>query len=374
MNDFSRKIRIAFIVWTLEGMSGSEKVVYDIVRKLDQRRYYIVIVGFANGPVRKMYEDIGAMVYVISKKKRVDFQFIYDLRRILLNENIDIVNPHHFTPLKYSFFATRWAKVKLVYTEHSRWQLEQLSPLKSVLNRFFLLNSDAVVAISKQIEDYYRNVLKLKRDKIHFITNGIDSGLYEKGNGNDVRQELGLDHGEKILGMVANLRPEKNHKMLISAFSKVAKGLKNVRLILVGLDCMGGEIQRFAAKSGVAEKILFLGQRGDVPKLLKIFDLFCLPSLYEGMPLTVLEAMASGIPVIGSDVLGINEVIKNNVNGLLFPINDEERLAELIKTLLVDDDLRNRLGESGKSFVEQNYCLDEKVKRYDQLFQMLCKV
>ncbi len=354
-------------------MSGSEKVVYDIVRKLDQRRYYIVIVGFANGPVRKMYEDIGAMVYVISKKKRVDFQFIYDLRRILLNENIDIVNPHHFTPLKYSFFATRWAKVKLVYTEHSRWQLEQLSPLKSVLNRFFLLNSDAVVAISKQIEDYYRNVLKLKRDKIHFITNGIDSGLYEKGNGNDVRQELGLDHGEKILGMVANLRPEKNHKMLISAFSKVAKGLKNVRLILVGLDCMGGEIQRFAAKSGVAEKILFLGQRGDVPKLLKIFDLFCLPSLYEGMPLTVLEAMASGIPVIGSDVLGINEVIKNNVNGLLFPINDEERLAELIKTLLVDDDLRNRLGESGKSFVEQNYCLDEKVKRYDQLFQMLTK-
>lgn len=361
------------MLWTLEGMAGSERVVYDIVRKLDQERYSVVIIGFADGPVRKMYEDVGARVYVVSKKKRIDLKFICDLRGILLRENIDIVNPHHYYPLKYSFLATRFSGIKLAYTEHSRWQLEQLTPLNNIFNRLFLLKSDAVVAVSKQIEDYYKNRMKLKEEKIHLITNGVDLAVYQKANGDHLRYQFGIKEQEKVVGMVGNIRPEKNHKLLISVFSTVAKELKDVRLILVGLDCMNGEIQRFATKIGAGEKILFLGNREDVPELLKIFDVFCLPSLYEGMPLTVLEAMASGVPVIGSDTLGINEIIEDNVNGILFPVNDERRLAELIKTLLADDGLRNRLRESGKSFVKQNYCLDDQVKKYDNLFQRLCK-
>jgi glycosyltransferase involved in cell wall biosynthesis len=373
VGDESRKIGIAFVLWTLEGMAGSERVVYDIVRKLDRRRYSVVIIGFADGPVRKMYEDAGARAYVVSKKKRIDLKFICDLRRILLRENIEVVNPHHYYPLKYSFLATRFSGIKLAYTEHSRWQLEQLTPLNSIANRLFLRRSDAVVAISRQIEDYYRNGMRLKKDKIHLITNGVDLAVYEGANGDHLRHQLGIEKQERVVGMVGNIRPEKNHKLLISAFWTIAKELKNVRLILVGLDLMNGEIQSFATKIGAGKSILFLGQRDDVPDLLKIFDVYCLPSLYEGMPLTVLEAMASGVPVIGSDTLGINEVINDNVNGILFPVNDEQRLAELIKKLLVDQNLRNRLRESAKAFVKQNYSLDDKVKQYDNLFQTLCR-
>lgn len=354
-------------------MGGSEKVVYDIVRKLDRERYMPVIVGFEDGSIRERYEKMEARVYVMKSGSKLDYKLVHNLRNMLLDEGIDIINPHHFTPLFYSFLATRLTKVKLVYTEHSRWQLEQLARMKSVLNRLLLSRTDAVVAISKQIEDYYRNVLKLKGDKIHFITNGIDLALFETGNGKDVRHELGVENGERLLGTVANLRPEKNHKLLISAFSRVAKELENIRLVLVGFDCMGGEIQRFAAKSGVGEKILFLGQRDDVPELLRIFDIFCLTSVYEGLPLTVLEAMASGVPVIGANVLGINEVIRNDTNGLLFPKNDEKRLADLMKRLLMDGKLRERLSKQGRSYVEKYYNLDDKIKEYDELFQTVCK-
>jgi glycosyltransferase involved in cell wall biosynthesis len=235
----------------------------------------------------------------------------------------------------------------------------------------FLLKSDAVVAISKQIYDYYISKIKVKKEKVHLITNGIDLSSYQKANGNHLRDELGIEEYEKVLGMVANIRPEKNHKLLISAFSIVAKEIKNVSLILVGLDCMGGEMQEFASKTWINDKILFLGQRSDVPELLKVFHIFCLPSIYEGMPLTVLEAMASGVPVIGSDVLGINEVIRDNVNGLLFCNNDERKLAELIKRLLKDNELRQRLIQEGKSFVEKYHDLDDRIKDYDRLFQMV---
>ena len=365
-------IRIAFVVWTLEGMGGSERVVYDIVRKLDKKIFSPYIISFREGPDRKVYEDIGVRVKVFFKKKRFDLKFIIRFKKILLSERIDIINPHHFSPFFYSFLATYRARTKLVYTEHSKWQLEELHGLERILNRIMLLKSDAVIAISKQIEEYYLNSLGLKRDKIYLIQNGIDLERYKKVNCNHLYQEFGIKPHEKVIGIVANIRPEKNHKILISAFSLVAKEVRDVRLVLVGIDLMEGEVQRFASKSDVADRIIYAGPRNDVPELLNLFDVFCLPSFHEGLPLTVLEAMAAGTPVIGSDVLGINEVISHNENGLLFAKNDEKSLAENIQKLLGDTRLRDRLSKSGRSFVEKNHCLDEKVKEYDRLFRMLC--
>jgi glycosyltransferase involved in cell wall biosynthesis len=231
---------------------------------------------------------------------------------------------------------------------------------------------DVIVAISKQIGDFYINQLGLDKRKVHFISNGIDLERFKNVNGDQVRKDLNINEDEIILGMVANIRPEKNHKCLISAFNIVSEETENVRLLLVGVDFMNGEIHRFVSDR-MKEKVLFLGLRKDVPNILKALDIFCLPSIYEGLPLTLLEAMACGVPVIGADVLGINEVIKNNVNGLLFSNNDEKKLANLIKMLLNDSDLRKRISQEGRSFVERYYSLDDKIKEYDQLFDAVSK-
>jgi glycosyltransferase involved in cell wall biosynthesis len=291
----------------------------------------------------------------------------------LLRERIDVVSAHHFGPLLYTFLATIGLKAKLVYTEHSKWQLEQLSPSKKLLNRLMLSRADAIVAISKQIEEYYLRRLLVKRRRLHFITNGIDLASFRSSNGPALRQHLGIGEREKVIGVIANLRPEKNHKLLISAFDTVAKSMGETRLVLVGFDCMDGELQRFAAKSQASDKILFLGSRHDVPDLLAMFDIFCLPSIHEGLPLTVLEAMAAGVPVVGADVMGINEVIAHDVNGLLFPCNDEARLADALLRLLRDEDLRSRLARAGESFVAKHFSLDDEVNSYDRLFALVCR-
>jgi L-malate glycosyltransferase len=372
MNNKSHRINIAFIVWTLIGMGGSERVIYDIVRKLDKQRFSILIIGFNDGPVRELYEKLGIRVIVLLKKGRYDFGFILRLRKILLAEAITIVNPHHFGPFLYTFLSTRKSGIKLIYTEHSRWQLEQLPFFYKLINRIMLWRADAIVAISQQIQAYYLNILLLNENKVHLIPNGVDIALYQdKKSNNYLRERLGVDKQERIIGMVANIRPEKNHMLLISAFTNVANKYKNVKLLLVGLDCMDGKVQKFTEKSGVSDKIKFLGQRDDVPEVLKLLDIFCLPSINEGLPLTVLEAMAARVPVVGSDVIGINEVVTNNVNGLLFPSGNEHMLTESLLSILHDTSLGKRLSSAGYQFVLQNFSLDDIVKKYDNLFQLV---
>ena len=366
------RIKIAFILWTLGGMGGSERVVYDLARKLDPIAYDVFVISFSDGPVRNLYEEFGATVHVIAKKAGFDLSLVSALRRVLLEEKVEVVNAHHFGPFFYTYLAAMGSRIKLVYTEHSKWQLEQLPPFKKLLNRLMLSRTDAVVAISKQIEDYYLHRLLVKKGRVHFITNGIDVSFFRGRDGRYLRQELGITEREKVVGVVANLRPEKNHRLLISAFCSMAKSVEEIRLILVGFDCMNGELQEFAARDQASDKVLFLGARHDVPELLSLFDIFCLPSVHEGLPLTVLEAMAAGVPVVGADVMGINEVITHEVNGLLFSSNDEGALTDALLRLLRDKDLQSRLARAGESFVAEHFSLDEKVNAYDRLFGLVC--
>jgi len=365
------KIVVAFVSWTLIGMGGSEHVVYDIARKLDRKHFSVIIISFEDGPVRYLYEEIGIKVHVLLKKKKNDINFYQRFRKILNKEKIDIINAHHYYPFIYSFIATIGTSIKLIYTEHSRWQLEQLPIAKKILNIIMLRKSDALVAISKQIEDYYLHRLRINPIKICQISNGVDLDIYKKKVESKIKQDIGLQLHEKTIGMVANLRPEKNHKLLISAFVNVVKVMKDVRLILIGLDCMNGEIQSFANQTSVSDKIHFLGQREDIPELLSILDIICLPSQYEGLPLTILEGMACGVPVVGSDVLGISEVVEHDVNGLLFPLNDERKLTDTLLLVLNDSKLRDRFSKDGRLFVIQNYSLDKKVGEYERLFRSI---
>ena len=232
-----------------------------------------------------------------------------------------------------------------------------------------LWNADGVIAISKQIQDYYLTNFQLKQEKVHLIINGVDTDIYKKKDNKQLRMELGISNQEKVVGMVANIRPEKNHKLLISAFSNVTKIMKNVRLLLVGDDCMDGDINRFAARySSNPNKIQFLGSRNDIADLLNVFEYVLSSFKYEGLPITILEAMATSIPVIGADVLGINEIIIDNVNGLLFPANDINILTKKLILLLENGSLRDRLSSAGKDSVLKYYSLDEQIKQYDKLF------
>ena len=370
--DNTYRIKIAFVLWSLSAMGGSEKVVYDIARKIDKTRFDPIIIAYEDGPIRSLYAEIGIKTFVIVKKAKYDyFKFITQIRKVLTSEKVDIVNAHHFSPLLYSYMATRLSKIKVVYTEHSRWQIEQLSFVKKIINRIILAGTEATVAISNQIYDYYLNKLKLNRKHVFPISNGIEIEAFQITKNNKMRKKLGIAATDLIIGIVANIRPEKNHKLLISVFSKLQRLRENVKLLIVGKDLMNGEVHSFAQLSECSNKIIFLGKRDDIPELISCFDIFCLPSLYEGLPISVLEAMATCVPVVGSDVVGINEVIRHNTNGLLFPSNDRDKLLDCLLVLIDDHKLRQRIANTGRQYVEKNYSIDEKIVQYEELFRQI---
>lgn len=367
----SSKIRIAFVLWTLKSMGGSEHVVFDIVRKLDHTKFHILVVGLDEGPVRNIYEEIGVKVEVVSKKKKFDFNFIKRFRHILLSEKIEIVNPHHFSPLLYTSFACINTGIKIVYTEHSVWQYLELGWGKKLLSNMLLSNVDAVVAISKQLFDYYADNYFVSAKKNHLIINGIDLNRFHKLNNSSFKESLGFKPEDKLIGLVANLRPEKNHKVLIRSLSRIVKNDKSIHLVFAGIDYMDGELHEYSEQFGVSDRVLFLGSRDDVPDILNILDVFCLPSKNEGLPLSILEAMACGVPVVGSNVMGINEVVTDNMTGLLFPYDDETALCEKINLLLSEHEVSETIIAKSLEYVKENYCLEDKMDQYFSLFQTL---
>jgi len=174
-----------------------------------------------------------------------------------------------------------------------------------------------------------------------------------------------------VFGTVGNLRQEKNQELLIRALAIMKDKGRSFKALFIGDGHCRSDLEMLAAELKVDEKIIFLGTRRDVPYLYGLLDIYCLTSRFEGLPLTLLEAMAAGVPVIGTDVLGIREVISNNENGLLVPDNDPEQLAKAILMLAQNVSLRNALAERGRRLVYDRYDLKTCVRNYEGVFQRL---
>lgn len=207
-------MKIAFVLWTLCGMGGSERVVYDVARKLKEKGHSIFIVSLEDGPIRQCYQSLGIEVCALPKKNGFNFINVAQLSKFLKEKGVEVINPHHYGPLLYSFLATRLLKAALIYTEHSRWQLEELTGTHAILNRFMLNQVDGLVAISRDIQHYYLHVLKSDQKKVHLITNGIDLSLFQKPRDASLKDKLGIRPEERIVGMVAHIRPEKKSQSL----------------------------------------------------------------------------------------------------------------------------------------------------------------
>lgn len=346
-------------------------MVWDIIRSLDKDLFEIFVIGFQDGSARHYYEELGVKkVFVVKNDRKLNF--LQNLRSIFLENKIQLVNPHHFGPLLYTYLAVMLTGIKIVYTEHSVWQYNEMSPIKRLMCHYLLWRVSAIVAISNQLRIFYSKKHFLAKAKVHTIINGIDLSRYKRNNDHSAKERLGISSENFLIGMIANLRPEKRHETLISAFELFNKVVENSHLVLVGLDCMSGAVQSYAAKTSCAHRIHFLGSRKDVPDILNALDVFCLSSMHEGLPLTLLEAMACGVPVVGANVLGINEVIADNETGLLFEANNRAMLVDKLLMIAQDSSLRKKLQSSAYEYVSKNYNLPDKIIAYERLFINIC--
>lgn len=364
--------RIKNLLFVLPGLDtgGSEHVVFDIARGLPKNKYRPVVFSILKGPLENSLKSAGIETFVSKKSKgKGHIRLLLDISKIIRTHKIDVVLPHHFVSLFYSFWGAKIHRgTKLFFTEHAAMEIAALSLRFRVLSILFLSMSTGCIAISRQIAKAYETTFKVRPSKIFQIPNGIDLERFNKVI--DVRKKrnaLGILPGSAVVGTVANITEVKNHRNLILSFRKVADALSNVVLVIAGSGPLENEMKALSRDLGIAEKVLFLGRRSDVAEIYKVLDVYSLSSFSEGFPLSILEAMASGVPVVATDVSGINEIIQDGKNGVLVPSNDPKQLAGALIELLQDKQLRQRLSHRGFETVQSRYSYDKWMEAYDKL-------
>ena len=372
------KINLLFVVYQL-GAGGTERVVLDLARHIDKSKFNVYAAYFSGGDLLEAMKEVSQQLIHIHKKKGFDPGAMIQLERIIKKNKIDVVNAHAYPPFLYSYFGAKMLHNRsLVITEHAVADLE-IGRKKSMHERICKLlfyRTNAVIGVSKGITDSFKNSFPYHSKKMLTVTNGVEVERFDiLVDRISVRDQLGILPSHFVIGTIANFRRVKNHVCFIKAFHILSTALPNARLVLVGQGFSGDpESSEYESKClvkslGLENRVIFTGYREDIPSILKSFDIFCLPSFSEGLPVSILEAMAAGIPVVGSDVRGINEVISPEDTGLLFPVNDVRSLVHILKRLIENPGLRSMLSKNAFDYVSKAHGIRQWVDKYQRIFQ-----
>ncbi len=370
------KVNVLFVMLQMK-MGGTERLIHNLALKLDRTLFNPSVAWFFGNEILKEFNDLNIPLYYVPKVKRIDFSAMQKLADIIKDNDIHIVNAHHFMSMVYSFYGS---KIKnhspLVYTEHSEWDIEQISWKWRKIGPYLLHRADAAVGVTPAVANRIKNTFKTDDSKTFAIPNGVDLAAFNNHGDKKqaLRKELGLADNDNVIGTVANFRKIKNHIFLLRAFHKLVKGNKKVKLLLIGQgferdpENSEQEIRDFIKEKGLARNVLLLGFRSDILELLSVMDIFCLTSFKEGLPISLIEAMAAGLPLVGTDVAGIKDTIIPDKNGFLVPTGDVTGLKNSLLTLLNDESLRHSMGQESKSLARNTYSLDSCIKKYEDLF------
>lgn len=370
------KTNVLFVMLQLS-MGGTERIVLELARNLNEDFFDVYVASFAGGTLESQLRQICKEIFLISKKAGFDLNAMMQLSGIIDRENIHVVNAHHYMPFFYSFLGARvFRNAKLIYTEHSVAEVDMISNWHMHIFNSLLYRTNTVVGVSNEVSEAFRKKFPRHSGKFMSIPNGVDIERFSsRVERLDIRAHWGFSPEDYVIGTVANFRYVKNHVCLVRAFQRLSTVNPNARLILVGKGYPGDlenseeEVRRLVAFHELEDRVVFAGYQEDIPSILQCLDVFCLPSFSEGLPVSILEAMAAGVPVVGSDVRGIREVVSHNETGLLFPVNDHDALAQQFIQLQNDRELSRKIIRSAFDFVCRNHGIARWTDTYEQLFR-----
>jgi L-malate glycosyltransferase len=370
-----REIRVGFVMHVMQ-VAGAEVLVAEIVRRMGKVFRPTIFCLDGVGPLGERIRNQGVDVINLERRPGRDYRVAWRLARLIRSRGIEVVHAHQYTPFFYAALAkvVTGGRFRLILTEHGRHYPDIVSPTRRFANHWLLGPlADAITGVCQFSADSLARNDGFSRNKITVIDNGIVLDRYEPVDGRaQVRSRLGLDPSRRYIGVIARFHPVKDHTMLLHAFARVATAREDVDLLLVGDGPLRQPLTDLCRSLAISERVRFLGIRGDVPDILRALDVFALTSLSEAASLTLLEAMASGIPVVVTAVGGNPELVRAGVDGLHVPRGDDGATATAILQILGDPDLASRMGQAARERVVERYQLDATVRAYLKLYRDLC--
>lgn len=333
-----------------EGPGGAEVVVLHLAEELRRRGHGVCPVVLTRAPEAGWLEQEctrrGFVPERVGIRGALDWRCLRDTVRVLRRRGVTAVHSHEFGMAIYGTAASRWMRLPHVITMHGNMWMT-LARRRRIALRWAMRNSASTVAVSEDTRRHLLTALGGAPSMIGTVLNGVPDPA---GKGTLLRQALGIAPAEVLIVAVGNLIERKGHAILLRSLSEVRRTDPDLawQVAIAGEGVERPELERLAATPELRGRAHLLGHRGDVPDVLAAADVFVMPSIWEGLPLAVLEAMFAGCAVVASHVSGIPEAIPSPEVGRLVPPGDEGALALTLRSLLRDTALRESLGRAAR--------------------------
>ncbi|MGA7409481.1 MAG: glycosyltransferase [Bryobacteraceae bacterium] len=365
--------RILHVIDSL-GNGGLENGVVNLVRHMDRLRFqHCICTVRALGVNLNSVRASGARVMHIGKEEKrfqtsALIKAIHELRP-------DIIHTRNWGAIEGILAARLTGFGATVHSEHGLESGAASLPRRKIwFRRLAFEFADRVLCVSHQLRDYYSRTTGFRACRMTVIHNGVDSDRFcpDPAARARIRRELNIGENEFCVGCVGNLLPVKDHDTLLRALAILGGESKGWRVLIAGDGPTRPKLE-FAARAveRLGLQTSFLGTWSRIPELLNAFDVYVLPSLNEGVSNSLLEAMATGLPVIATDVGGTPEVINDGRSGLLFPAGDSEKLANYLMQLRISSCLREDLGSEARRHAREHFSIQTMVRRYEDLYEGL---
>jgi glycosyltransferase involved in cell wall biosynthesis len=353
--------------------AGAEEHILALLQGLDRKVFRLSLVC-PEVLAEKLLPDLPADVELVPLYLDKPTQIVAALRlaQVLRRRQVDILHSHMF---RASLFASPigWlCRVPVIIeTAHGpeAWRHGWLKG-RFVVDRWVGHFVDYFIAVSEANARYLIEEKGLPERKIFVIWNGIDLTRFNPAHPAPIgiKRSIGFDDGDPLLLVVGRLDPQKGHHVLLDAFPAVRQEFPGARLVCIGDGALRGELEGKARSLGLEGAVRFLGYQSNVPDWLAAADATVLPSFYEGLPLTAIECLAAGKPMVATSVDGTPEVVVNEKTGLTVPPGNAELLAAAICRLLREAELRKRLGVAGRRWVEEHFSIERQIFKTQELY------
>ena len=356
-------------------VGGGESHLLSLVANMNREKFEPVVLSFTDGPMITELQKAGVKTHIIPTTRPFDVFCWGKVKQLLRTEKPSLVHAHGTRAASNIFRSCRVQNIPWVYTIHG-WSFHNdqkpwVKTARIAGEKFLTGSSDQNISVSASNRDSGMKVLQGFRSVV--VNNGIDQSKFDPARyDRSLRETLGFSADDIIILFIARFNTQKQPLTLIRAFEKAVVNNPRLKLLMVGEGEQREEGIRLAGNSTARNEIRFLPFRSDVPELLAMADIYVLPSLWEGLPIGLLEAMSMGKPVIASRVDGTNEIIQHEMNGLLVSTeNLESELSQRIQQMAGNQKLREELGEAGRRTVIEKYNAETMTREIENIYLKL---
>lgn len=369
-----KKIKILQIITGID-IGGAENHLLSLVKGLDKSKYDISVVYLkGKGELKEKFKKIGISPIFIGLKFNYDITALWKLFWLIKKNRYDIVHAHLFHADVYGVWAAFLAKIPVIISsEHNEDQFLK-KRLYSLLNRFVSSHCDKLISISDSVKRYMIETGIKNINKIEVVHYGLDWSKYDNlGDFSYVKKEFNIYEEEILIGTMARLIKQKGLSYLLKAFAMLLEDEPKCKLIIVGQGKLKKNLKDLSRQLKIENKVIFAGFRKDILEIMSSIDIFILPSLWEGLGLVLLEAMAARKPIVATNISAIPEIVTDGKTGILVPPANAKALANGVLYLIKQRDLCKTMGETGRERLETCFGIDRMIKKTEKIYDELIK-